>query len=168
MPIHYTVLLEPIASTALFFANDVESVRGRFNGEAGATPYSQRRAYLLRDSFGLGISTLTTIIRGCSMKRVRCCRSPLRRRCAGPGRIIPDSIRETYLQLPALDPRIPELAKQITAGANTPYDKARAIEGYLRSHYGYTLDLSGTPQPIRWPIFCSRSAPGIANISPRR
>ena len=28
MPIHYTVLLEPIASTALFFANEAESVRG--------------------------------------------------------------------------------------------------------------------------------------------
>ena len=58
VPIHYTVLLEPIASTALFFANDVESVRGRFNGEADTTPYSQRRAYLLKDPDGLDLQSL--------------------------------------------------------------------------------------------------------------
>ena len=70
-----------------------------------------------------------------------------------------DSMRETYLQLPALDPRIPELAKQITARANNPYDKARAIEGYLRSHYGYTLDLSGPPpsDPLAYFLFEKRA-----------
>jgi hypothetical protein len=57
------------------------------------------------------------------------------------------SMRETYLQLPKLDPRIPELAKQITARADNPYDKAHALEGYLPSHYGYTLDLTGPPPP---------------------
>jgi hypothetical protein len=56
-------------------------------------------------------------------------------------------MRETYLQLPKLDPRIPELAKQITGRAGNPYDQARAVESYLRSHYGYTLDLTGTPPP---------------------
>ena len=50
--IHYTVLLEPIASTALFFANNVEGVRGRFDGEVNTTPYSQRRTYLLKDPTG--------------------------------------------------------------------------------------------------------------------
>jgi hypothetical protein len=58
-----------------------------------------------------------------------------------------ESMRETYLQLPKLDPRIPELAKQIMVRADNPYDKARAMEIYLRVHYGYTLDLSGSPPP---------------------
>jgi hypothetical protein len=57
------------------------------------------------------------------------------------------SMREIYLQLPKLDPRIPELARQITVRADNPYDQARALESYLRSHYGYTLDLTGTPPP---------------------
>ena len=48
-----------------------------------------------------------------------------------------------YLELPALlDPRIPFLAGQITAQADNNYDKATAIESYLRTHYRYTLQLS--------------------------
>src|SRR6267142_2597893 len=52
--IQYTVLLEPIASTALFFTNQAEGVRGRFNGEAGSGFLNQRRTYLLEDSTGSG------------------------------------------------------------------------------------------------------------------
>ncbi len=46
-----------------------------------------------------------------------------------------------YLQLPPLDPRVPSLARQITAGAPGPLAKARAIERYLPRHYRYTLEL---------------------------
>jgi len=50
-----------------------------------------------------------------------------------------------YLQLPVLDPRIAPLAEQITGKAVTTLEKATAIENYLRSHYGYTLQLPQTP-----------------------
>lgn len=50
-------------------------------------------------------------------------------------------VSPNYLQLPALDPRIAPLAQQITARAASPFDKATAIENYLRLHYGYTLQL---------------------------
>ena len=53
-----------------------------------------------------------------------------------PAHIIP-----RYLEVPKLDRRIPELARRITAGATTPYEKAAAMERYLQSNYGYTLDL---------------------------
>jgi transglutaminase-like putative cysteine protease len=46
------------------------------------------------------------------------------------------------LQLPALDPRIAPLARQITSQASSNYDRAVAIERYLQTHYGYTLQLS--------------------------
>ena len=46
-----------------------------------------------------------------------------------------------YLQLPPLDPRIDALTRQITAGIAAPYGEARAIEMYLRTHFGYTLQL---------------------------
>lgn len=59
---------------------------------------------------------------------------------------------ERYRQLPEnTDPRIGALAKSVTteAGALTGYDKARAIESYLRDSYSYTLDLkAGGPDPL--------------------
>jgi len=56
----------------------------------------------------------------------------------------PADISRTYLQLPTLDPRIGELARQITAAARGPYEKARAIERYLKTKYDYTLELNRT------------------------
>jgi protein-glutamine gamma-glutamyltransferase len=50
-----------------------------------------------------------------------------------------------YLQLPALDSRIPLLAAQIAGSASNRYDKAVALEVYLKAHYGYTLQLLGSP-----------------------
>lgn len=46
-----------------------------------------------------------------------------------------------YLQLPdSLPGRVRELAASITAPYSDPYDKALAIERYLREHYTYSLD----------------------------
>ncbi len=49
--------------------------------------------------------------------------------------------RDNDLRVPPLDPRIPQLARSMTAGATTPLARARAIEHGLRSHYRYTLQL---------------------------
>ena len=158
VPIHYTVLLEPIASSALFVANDVETMRGRFNGDAGSAPYSRRRAYLLRDPQGSIFNPYHNYSRmEYEANSVIPTPPPALLRKAGTD--YSDEIRNTYLQLPALDPRIPELMKQITAHADTPYDKARTLESYLRSHYGYTLDLSGPPQadPLAYFLFQKRA-----------
>jgi hypothetical protein len=48
-----------------------------------------------------------------------------------------------YLQLPALDPRIGELARNTTTGAKSNYDRAQAVESYLQNNFGYTLELPG-------------------------
>ena len=55
-----------------------------------------------------------------------------------------------YLQIPAnLDPRISQLANQIMGNAGNRYDKAKAIENYLQTQFGYTLELkSGGEQPL--------------------
>jgi transglutaminase-like putative cysteine protease len=53
----------------------------------------------------------------------------------------PEGLADADLGLPHLDPRIGVLARQVTAGAATNYDRARALETYLREHYAYTLDL---------------------------
>ncbi len=52
-------------------------------------------------------------------------------------------IRQSYLGIyPGIDPRVPDLAREITAGATNPYDKAVAIRDYLERNYTYTLDLA--------------------------
>jgi protein-glutamine gamma-glutamyltransferase len=52
--------------------------------------------------------------------------------------------RSAYLQLPRIDPRIRELAEGIVRGAVSPDDRAAVVEQYLRTHYGYTLELPAT------------------------
>ncbi len=144
--IQYRVLLEPIASTALFFANQAESVRGRFNGETGSNFMSQRRSYLLEDPTGSVFNPYHNFSR-MEYEARSVVPAPPAAALRATGMDYSESMRESYLQLPKLDPRIPELAKQIMVRADNPYDKARAMEIYLRAHYGYTLDLSGSPPP---------------------
>lgn len=54
---------------------------------------------------------------------------------------LPLAQRNALLQLPAIDARIPPLARQMTAGARSDSEKAMEIENHLRRDYGYTLDL---------------------------
>ncbi|HEV8038591.1 MAG TPA: transglutaminaseTgpA domain-containing protein [Bryobacteraceae bacterium] len=49
--------------------------------------------------------------------------------------------RGIYLQLPRTDPRVGELAHEITRGELSPFVQARLVEKYLRTRYGYTLEL---------------------------
>jgi len=53
--------------------------------------------------------------------------------------------RRAALELPKLDPRIPELAQTLTADARTDEEIARTLERRLRHDYGYTLELLKTP-----------------------
>ena len=59
----------------------------------------------------------------------------------------PQWVTDKYLQLPEnFSPRIRELAAEITASAETPYDKAGAITRYLRDNIEYSATI---PQPPR-------------------
>jgi protein-glutamine gamma-glutamyltransferase len=56
------------------------------------------------------------------------------------------SIRKLYLQLPrTFDKDIGRLAREVTAGADNPYDMALAIEDHLQNNYGYTTEGEGEP-----------------------
>ena len=150
LPLRYTVLLEPMASDALFVAAEPLRIRGRLAGGAtgGRLP---RRGYLMQDKTG----SLSNPFHNFTNVRYEAV-SDLPRFPPGLLRAAPDTypepIRQLYLQLPEIDPRIPALARQITAEAQqitaqarSPYDQARAIEQYLRTRYAYSLDLSGAP-----------------------
>jgi transglutaminase-like putative cysteine protease len=64
-------------------------------------------------------------------------------RAAGSG--YPAWVQDRYLALPeGLPGRVLSKARDLTATEPTPYDRARAIEAYLRT-FPYTLDLPGPP-----------------------
>ena len=59
----------------------------------------------------------------------------------------PARIATLYLQVPRLDPRVAQLARQVTISADSNYKRAKAIESYLQSNFGYTLELPGVREP---------------------
>ncbi len=63
---------------------------------------------------------------------------------------LPRHDRDTLLQLPLIDARIPPLAREMAAGARNDAEKATAIENHLRHDYGYTLDMlpADVPDPL--------------------
>jgi transglutaminase-like putative cysteine protease len=142
--VRYTVLLQPVATDTMFAPANVVAVRGNLSGEGSNPEVGARRSYIVRDATG-SISNpfhnFTTLrYEGLSLLPAR---NVPRLRAASTD--YPEQVRDTYLQLPKLDPRIPELAKEITARAETPFDKTIALEGYLRSRFTYTLNLAGKP-----------------------
>jgi hypothetical protein len=50
--------------------------------------------------------------------------------------------RDFYLRLPAVDRRIPELARTVAASASGDAGRAHAVEQYLRTRFAYSLDAS--------------------------
>ena len=125
--IHYRVLMEPIGTNVFFLAPWARSVSGDYRtvaADPGGAVYDfdNQRAISRYDA----ISDIET---------------PLPAELRKASRDYPAPIERDYLQLPALDPRIPRLAAQITASADNSYDKAAAMQQYLRTNFAYTLQL---------------------------
>jgi transglutaminase-like putative cysteine protease len=125
--IHYRVLMEPIGTNVFFLAPWARRVKGAYRtlqiDEGGAvSDFDSQRSVSLYEADS-DISTP----------------SPEQLRMAGDA--LP-AFALAYLQTPPeLDPRISRLAEQITGSASNSYDKAVAVERYLKTHYGYTLQL---------------------------
>ncbi|MCU1232538.1 MAG: transglutaminase domain protein [Candidatus Solibacter sp.] len=75
-----------------------------------------------------------------------------------PPPILPLAARATYLQLPALDPRVGDLARRFAAGAGNDLERARSLERHLRTDFGYTLELPDreTSDPLAYFLFTRR------------
>ncbi len=157
--LQYTVLQEPLASDALFFAGAPLAVRGNFTGEASGV--SHRRSYVFRDSTGSLTNPFHNFV---SVRYTALSQLPLldRTRLEGAGTDYPASVSQRYLQLPDLDPRIPQLARTATARVTTPYDKAMALETFLKQKYSYTLDLTGNlgKEPLAYFLFENSAGQG--------
>ncbi len=139
----YRVLLEPVASDSVFVAPGAGILRGRFSAGSGLGD-PQRRNYLMVDAAGSLFNPFPNYSE-VSYDAYSVPQSATPGQLRAAGETYPEEISAEYLQLPKIDPRIVTLANEATAGAITPYDKAVALENYLHSHYGYTLDLSGSP-----------------------
>jgi transglutaminase-like putative cysteine protease len=129
-PIFYRVLMEPVGMNVFFLASTPESLEGNYKHVAiddGGAVFDQDPEH--------------------PVNRYRAS-SDIEQASAGDlraaGETYPPEVVSSYLGLPVLDGRIPRLAEQITASADNNYDKARALETYLRTHFGYTLRLSRT------------------------
>ena len=158
LPFEYTVMLEPLASDAVFVAPEPARVRGQFFGMALGGPRALRRTYLTLDKTG-SLSNPFHNFADLRYDAISQLPEIPPETLRNSSQTYPESVLELYLQLPKLDPRIPDLAKMITSRARNPYDKARAVESYLRNNYGYTLDLSGPPpaDPLAYFLFEKRA-----------
>jgi protein-glutamine gamma-glutamyltransferase len=142
--LNYEVLLQPIATDAVFAPANVVSLQGNFSGEGQNTGWTSRRSYLFRDEGGSLYNPFRNYaqLRYFGFSRLPAINAAKLRAATAQ---YPEQIRTQYVQLPVLDPRIAALAKFITAQARTPYDKSISVENYLRTRYTYTLNLAGKP-----------------------
>lgn len=75
------------------------------------------------------------------------------------------AVVDTYTQLPKLDPRIAALAKSLTRGKTTMYDKVVALESYLRSNYSYNVNIHrpSDEEGVAWFLFDNPNHDGFCN-----
>jgi len=158
IPLHYIVLMEPIATDAIFVAPRIESLQGRFSNDTERLGGEKHGGSLILDQTGSLSNPYhnNSKIRYEATSNLPIVPAP-QLRLASPD--FPNSVTSTYLQVPHLDPRIKQLAEQITAGSANEYDKAAKIELHLKTHYRYTLDLTGprSADPLAYFLFTRRA-----------
>jgi len=124
--LRYRVIMEPVGTNIFFFAPMADSLAGKYReislDDGGAVRNEDRRL--------IDLYSASSNLAQPSPEALR--------QASGT---YPPQISNVYLQLPRLDRRVSELARQITANAPTAYDQAVALELYLKTHYAYTLVL---------------------------
>jgi len=128
--IHYRVLMEPIGVNVFFLAAVPQILRGNYSLIAIDSSLSLFDLDLEHPVSGYQATSRIT--------------KPDARLLRASSDSFPAPVLLNYLQLPALDPRIPLLAQQIAVSADNNYDKAKAVENYLRTNFQYTLQLPRT------------------------
>ena len=126
-PIHYRVLMEPVGSSVFFLAPRPRFLEGNYR--------------MIAIDSGGAVSNLDPERPLSSYSATSLLANPKPADLRRAGSDYPGEISLSYLQVPPLDARIPRLAETITSGAENNYDKAAAIEFYLRNNLAYTLQL---------------------------
>ncbi|HWZ43448.1 MAG TPA: DUF3488 and transglutaminase-like domain-containing protein [Candidatus Saccharimonadales bacterium] len=128
----YRVIMEPVGTNLFFLAETPVRVNGPYRNVAIATDGAVYNAEEGR-AIGLYEGEADTT-------------NPVTLVSNPTSNGYPPAVASKYLQLPNLDPRIPELARSITARSETNYARARDVEAYLQGSFGYTLELPATEQ----------------------
>lgn len=145
----------------LSFIPNVNSLRNIYT--AGIPLQVTRNSEVLADVYADGTAdvvamTATPALRGGDVIKERAWVSaPTVLQLKGSTSNYPEEIKRLYLQLPPnLPARIPELAKQITAEAATPYEKVIDLTFWLRNNIEYQLTIPPVPQDrdiLDWFLF---------------
>jgi len=140
--ISYIVEMDEIENDALFFAGTPEQVELRYPGIFRTATGSFRLGHAPPPSFRYEAYSLLE-------------EPPEAAEPVSPPPVLDARERETDLQLPPLDPRIPQLARTMSSGATSDLERARDIERHLRSDFAYTLQLpSAEPRdPLAYFLF---------------
>jgi len=128
--VRYRVLMEPMGNNVFFLAENPQTLSGNFrfvSADSGGAVFNAD----LEHPISRYEAESELILPNAKELRL-------------DGIAVPAKM-DRYLKLPPLDIRIMKLADEITASASNNYDKAVALERYLRTHYAYTLELPRTP-----------------------
>jgi transglutaminase-like putative cysteine protease len=128
-PISQIFYLEPISTSAFFYCGEpisARDLRGLSFDETGSiyrTDAGPQTAYTVLSDLGRPTEE--------KLRRDTLAYSPIE--------------RERFLQLPTtFDPRVAELARTVAGNKTNAYDKARAIEEFLRTRFSYNLERNRT------------------------
>jgi transglutaminase-like putative cysteine protease len=134
--LNYRVTLEPVGMNIFFFPARLKALQGT------------AREYMIDNRATLTYADPNRIVRAYSgLSLIQQHHEP------GSSASADGPPLQTYLQLPAIDPRVVQLAKSVTAASRTPLEKAVDLERYLQKNYGYTLELQGSADPISFFLF---------------
>lgn len=165
LPLEQLIYLEPLVTNTVFGVAPLVEVEWLERGGAATVQQAwqrQNRRLILSETGDVGHS-LPRQVPHLYRARSRISRelSPRLRRL-GHAELFSalDPVQQAaYLQLPAdLDPRIPALAEDVTAGIPDVFSKVTALQNYLLENYAYTTDLPdpGPEPPLEAFLFTHR------------
>jgi transglutaminase-like putative cysteine protease len=134
-------------STSFTVSSDYKAKTLTFSGQLPV--YSDIEAEFAQNGVGAGDSyDITSVVSDATAKDLRTA-----------GTNYPVEITNRYLQLPAVTDRVHDLAEQLAAGKNNPYDIASTIETYLRTNLKYNENVGTPPKgedAVDWFLFESK------------
>jgi transglutaminase-like putative cysteine protease len=124
--LRYRVLMEPIGTDIFFVAPSASALLGRYRGV-----WKDANDSIGTNDQPIGAYDVVSNLAEATPEKLR-----------GSSGAIPAEIARLYTKVPPkLDPRIAALAASVTGNSPSTYDRAVALENFLQTKFGYTLEL---------------------------
>jgi len=127
MALRQEILIEALDTTTLFGVSYMQEVKGAFPAAQTDEMGGFYLSYPFSTRFQYTAISFPELLRKADREMIAA--------------DYPKAITKHFLQLPALSPRVRELAERITETSGTSYQKIQAVEQYLKQNYQYTLDV---------------------------